>query len=215
MDTADDTWYKCGVKLVCLDLEGVLVPEIWISVAEKTGIDDLRLTTRDITDYDELMRRRIEILTRHQIGLDDILSVIATISPLPGASRFLDTLRASRQVVILSDTFVQFADSLMDQLGRPTLFCNELVVDSTGMIRRYKLRQQDGKKRAVDAFRSIGLEVTAVGDSYNDLSMIMAADHGALFRAPDRIATEFPDLPRFVEYDELLAFLLNHAKSHA
>ncbi len=196
------------MEMVCLDLEGVLVPEIWIAFAEKSDIPELRLTTRDIPDYDELMQHRLTILRERGLGLPDIHAVIEKIDPLPGALQFLDTLRASTQVAILSDTFVQFAGPLMAKLHHPTLLCNELVVDGDGAISGYRLRQPDGKRHAVLAFRSLNLHVTAVGDSYNDLSMIRAADAGALFRPPARITEEHPDLPAFHDYEQLLPFLL-------
>ncbi|TVR01293.1 MAG: bifunctional phosphoserine phosphatase/homoserine phosphotransferase ThrH [Spirochaetaceae bacterium] len=206
------------MRLVCLDLEGVLVPEIWISVAEVTGIPELRLTTRDIPDYDELMNHRLGILDREGIRLPDIQAVIETLDPLPGAAPFFEALRARTQAVILSDTFVQFAGPLMKKLRFPTLFCNELLVDSEGKITGYRLRQADGKRHAVTAFRSLNLQVIAVGDSYNDLSMIRAANAGALFHPPDTIVAEHPDLPVFRDYDALLSFLTSapiHAEPHA
>ncbi len=206
------------MRLVCLDLEGVLVPEIWISVAEVTGIPELRLTTRDIPDYDELMNHRLGILEREGIRLPDIQAVIETLDPLPGAASFFEALRSQTQAVILSDTFVQFAGPLMKKLRFPTLFCNELLVDGSGKIIGYRLRQADGKRHAVAAFRSLNLQVVAVGDSYNDLSMIREANAGALFHPPDAIVAEHPDLPVFRDYDALLSFLTSapiHAEPHA
>jgi phosphoserine / homoserine phosphotransferase len=191
------------VELACLDLEGVLVPEIWINVAERTGIEDLRLTTRDVPDYDELMTRRLAILDRHGLGLPDIQAVIAGMGPLPGAREFLDWLRERFQVVILSDTFYDFAEPLMRQLGWPTLFCHALEVADGGRIAGYRLRLQDQKRRAVQAFHSLAFRVIAAGDSYNDTSMLAEADAGILFRPPDNVVREFPQFPVTREYDEL------------
>ena len=200
-------------KIVCLDLEGVLVPEIWISFAEKVGIEKLRLTTRDIPDYDVLMRGRLEILKEHKLTLKDIQAVIGTLSPLQGALEFLNTLRSKTQVIILSDTFTEFAAPLMAKLNYPTLFCNNLVVDDDNMIIDYKLRQNDGKLKAVEALQSIGFTVLAAGDSYNDLTMIKKADFGALFRAPQQIIDEhkqFPHTDDYVELDKIIDnFLTN------
>ncbi len=176
----------------CLDLEGVLVPEIWIQVAKKTGIPELRLTTRDIPDYDALMRRRIAILKKHGLRLADIQRVIAGMSPLPGARAFLDKLRARRQVIILSDTFYEFAMPLMKKLGYPALLCNWLEVDKHGFIRSHKLRQKGGKEKAVLALKNIGFRVVAAGDSYNDIAMLKAAHAAVLFNPPARIARQFP-----------------------
>lgn len=190
--------------VVCLDLEGVLVPEIWISVAEKTGIEELRLTTRDIPDYDVLMKGRIEILRQHNLRLSDIQDVISTMKPLEGAKEFLDELRSMTQVVILSDTFDQFAKPLMKQLDWPTIFCNTLEVDENGMITGYRLRQKDGKKHAVEGFHSMNIKVFASGDSYNDLSMIKEAEGGMFFCPPERIVKENPSVPVALNYAELL-----------
>lgn len=190
------------MRIVCLDLEGVLVPEIWISFAEKTGIEELRLTTRDVPDYDVLMKRRLAILKEHKLTLKDIQRVIGALSPLEGALDFLNSLRHKTQVIILSDTFTEFAKPLMEKLGWPSIFCNSLVVDTNNMIIDYTLRQQDGKRKAVEALQSIGFTVFAGGDSYNDLSMIKTADSGALFRAPQRIIAEEPALPSAEEYAE-------------
>ena len=193
------------MDLVCLDLEGVLVPEIWIAVAEKTGIGELRLTTRDISDYDELMGRRLAILEREGIALPDIQAVIDTLDPLPGASEFLAELREKTQVVLLSDTFEQFASPLMRKLRRPTLFCNTLEVDDGGRIVGYRLRQHDGKRKAVEGFRAMGMRVFAAGDSYNDVSMLKAAHRGMLFMAPDSIRGEFPELQAADDHRGLMA----------
>lgn len=193
------------MEIVCLDLEGVLVPEIWINVAERTGIEALRLTTKDIADYDELMRQRLDILDREGIGLADIQSVIGELGPVDGAREFLSGLRERYQVVILSDTFYEFADPLMAQLDRPTLFCHRLQVDEAGRIAGYTLRMPGHKKAAVDAFRDLRFRVMAAGDSYNDTAMLAAADRGILFRPPDNVAQEFPQFPVITEFDALAA----------
>jgi phosphoserine/homoserine phosphotransferase len=192
--------------IACLDLEGVLVPEIWINVAEKTGITELRRTTRDEPDYDKLMRARLAILEREKLGLRDIQAVIATIAPLEGAPQFLDWLRAQvSSVIILSDTFAEFAQPLMAQLGWPALFCNSLVVDAGGRIRDYTLRIADGKRKAVAALKSIHFRIAAAGDSYNDTTMLAEADAGILFRPPDNVIRDFPHFPVTRTYDELRA----------
>lgn len=193
------------MKMVCLDLEGVLVPEIWISVAETTGIPELRLTTRDIPDYDVLMKRRIEILDEHRLTLLEIQGVIGRMEPLPGAAEFLERLRANTQVIILSDTFEQFASPLMKKLGWPTLFCNTLVVDGGSRVCGYRLRQQNGKMKAVKALREIGFEILASGDSYNDISMLETANAGVLFRPPVTIREQYPQFPAVTAYEELEA----------
>lgn len=189
--------------LACLDLEGVLVPEIWIAVAEKTGIADLRLTTRDIADYDVLMKRRLAILDQHGLRLPDIQSVIGAMGPLDGAKEFLDWLRERCQVIILSDTFSEFALPLMRQLAYPTLFCHRLEIDDNGHITNYRLRQQDQKRHSVAAFRNLGFYVVAAGDSYNDTPMLEEADAGIFFRPPDSIVKEFPQFPVTHTYAEL------------
>ncbi|MCQ2613896.1 MAG: bifunctional phosphoserine phosphatase/homoserine phosphotransferase ThrH [Treponemataceae bacterium] len=189
--------------VTCLDLEGVLVPEIWIAFAEETGIPELRLTTRDISDYDVLMKKRIGILKEHGLTLTDIQNTIAKIDPLPGAKEFLDKLRRLTQVIILSDTFTQFAAPLMEKLGLPTIFCNELIVADDGMITDYKLRQSNGKFHAVKALQSIGFKTIASGDSFNDLAMIKQSEAGFLFRAPEHIIKDNPDVGAFTEYDQL------------
>ncbi len=196
------------MRVACLDLEGVLVPEIWINVAERTGIDALRLTTRDEPDYDKLMKRRLEILDEHELGLPDIQEVIGGMGPLEGAAGFLDRLRERFQVIILSDTFYPFAAPLMRQLGRPTLFCHDLEVDGAGRISAYRLRLDDQKRRAVRALHELRFQVIAAGDSYNDTSMLAEADAGILFRPPDNVIAEFPQFPVTRSYDELfLAFV--------
>lgn len=201
------------MDIVCLDLEGVLVPEIWINVAERTGIERLRLTTRDISDYDVLMRGRLAILEERHLTLSDIQNVIGTMDPLDGAREFLDELRSKSQVVILSDTFTEFAQPLMRKLGWPTIFCNDLVVDRDGMIVDYRLRQQDGKRKAILGLRSMGFRTFAAGDSYNDLTMIRTADRGALFRAPANILEEYPDLPLATTYEQFMAIIDDFLKA--
>lgn len=198
--------------LVSLDLEGVLVPEIWIAVAEKTGIPELRLTTRDIADYDVLMKRRLAILDQHALRLADIQAVIATLSPLEGAADFLAWLRERCQVIILSDTFSQFALPLMRQLAFPTIFCHRLEVDAGGRITNYLLRHPDQKRESVRAFRQLGFHVIAAGDSYNDTPMLEAAHAGIFFRPPESIARQFPQFPVTQTYAELKAQLCRHGE---
>jgi phosphoserine/homoserine phosphotransferase len=190
-------------RLICLDLEGVLVPEVWIAFAEATKIPELRRTTRDEPDYNKLMRSRLEILEQHGLTLKEIQNVIATLHPLDGAKEFLDELRAREQVIILSDTFYQFAMPLMKQLGYPTIFCHELLVDGHNHVTGYQLRIPDGKRQAVVRFRELGYTVHAAGDSYNDTTMLGAADRGVLFRCPDNVAAEFPQFPRTRTFEEL------------
>ena len=190
------------MEIVCLDLEGELVPEIWIAFAEKTGITYLKRTTRDEPDYNKLMAWRMDILREHSLTLTDIQNTISEIKPLEGAKEFLDKLRAMTQVVILSDTFREFASPLMKQLGWPTILCNSLVVDENNMLSGMVLRQTDGKRKAIEGFRSMGFRTFAAGDSYNDLTMIHTADKGCLFRAPERILLEEPDLKLCTTYDE-------------
>ncbi|MFN2376467.1 MAG: bifunctional phosphoserine phosphatase/homoserine phosphotransferase ThrH [Candidatus Binatia bacterium] len=194
--------------IACLDLEGVLVPEVWIAFADKTGIPELRRTTRDEPDYDKLMRGRLEILDRHGLTLPDIQDVIATLKPLDGAVEFLEELRSRTQVIILSDTFYQFAEPLMRQLGWPTLFCHELVVEDSGRVSGYRLRLADGKRKAVESLQQLAFTVHAAGDSYNDTAMLGAADRGILFSCPDNVAAEFPQFRRTERYDQLLDALL-------
>ena len=191
--------------IACLDLEGVLVPEIWINVAERTGIAALRRTTRDEPDYDKLMRGRIAILDEHKLGLPDIQAVIATMDPLDGALDFIEWLRSRTQVIILSDTFAEFAKPLMRKLGWPTLFCHGLEVEPSGRIAGYRLRIDDGKRRAVEALRSIAFRIVAAGDSYNDTTMLKTADAGILFRPPANVIADFPQFPVTTTYDELRA----------
>lgn len=192
------------MTICCLDLEGVLVPEIWIEVSKKTKIQDLRFTTRDIPDYDVLMKRRLKILQDHRIRLSDIQDVIGKIKPLPGAKAFLDTLRSKHQVVILSDTFEEFARPLMKQLGWPSIFCNYLSIDSKGFIANYHLRQKDGKKKAVKALQGLGFEIRASGDSYNDITMLQTADKGVLFNPPESIAKKYSHFKVATNYSHLL-----------
>ena len=193
------------MQIVCLDLEGVLVPEIWIAVAERTGVPELRRTTRDEPDYDKLMRGRIEILKARGLGLPDIQAVIRELGPEPGARAFLDDLRRAYQVVILSDTFYEFAMPLMAQLGMPTLFCHRLLADARGEVTGYRLRMPDQKRAAVKAFKGLAFEVIAAGDSYNDTAMLLEAHAGILFRPPPNVVAEFPQLPVVREYAALRA----------
>jgi len=199
------------MKLACLDLEGVLVPEIWINVAELTGIDDLRLTTRDIPDYDELMTHRLQVLDKHDLKLPIIQSVIDDMGPLPGAREFLDWLRERYQLIILSDTFYEFGMPLMQQLGLPTLFCHRLEIRDN-RIANYCLRQQDQKRKAVQAFHSLNYKVIAAGDSYNDTSMLNEADAGILFSPPQNVIDEFPQFPVTNNYEELKQAFLDADK---
>ena len=195
------------MNIVCLDLEGVLVPEIWIAFAEASGIPELKRTTRDEPDYDKLMKYRLNILDEHGLGLREIQETIATIDPMPGAKEFMDELRSITQAVILSDTFSQFAKPLMEKLGMPTIFCNELVVDQNGKITDYKLRCEKTKLTTVRALQSCGFETIASGNSFNDLAMIQASKAGFLFRAPDSIRRDYPDIPACETYDELMALI--------
>ncbi|WP_018276563.1 bifunctional phosphoserine phosphatase/homoserine phosphotransferase ThrH [Teredinibacter turnerae] len=197
------------MELACLDLEGVLIPEIWIAFAEKTGIDALKATTRDIPDYDELMTMRLQELDKAGLGLNEIQDVISTLNPLPGAAEFLDWLRARFQVVILSDTFYEFAGPLMAQLGYPTLLCHKLTVDSTGKVVDYNLRQANPKRQAICAFKSIYYRTIAAGDSYNDTTMLAEADAGILFSAPQNVIDEFPQFPAVHTYDDLKQAFIN------
>jgi len=198
--------------VICLDLEGVLTPENWINVAERTGIEKLRLTTRDISDYDELMKMRLKILEQNNLKLSDIQAVIRTLEPLEGAVEFLDWLRMTCQVIILSDTFYEFADPLMEKLGRPVLFCNNLVVDESGRIVDYRLRQKDGKRKSIEALHDLRYKVIAVGDSYNDTTMLAEADAGILFRPPDNVVAEFPQFPVTRDYQALQGEIERHLK---
>ena len=198
--------------VTCLDLEGVLVPEIWIAFAEKTGIEKLRLTTRDIPDYDELMRGRLKILDENNLKLADIQEVIGGIAPLPGAKEFLSWLESEFQVIILSDTFSQFAGPLMEQLGYPTLFCHDLVVDEAGRIADYRLRIPDAKTKTVAALKLLNLKVIAAGDSYNDTGMLKEADVGIIIRAPENVVEEFPLFPVTRTYEEFKTAIIEASK---
>ena len=192
------------MNIVCLDLEGVLVPEIWIAFAEETGIPELKRTTRDEPDYDKLMKYRINILKEHGLGLKEIQDTIAKIDPMPGAKEFLDELRAMTQVIIISDTFTQFAGPLMKKLGYPTIFCNSLEVAEDGEITGFKMRIENSKLTTVKALQSIGYQTLASGDSHNDVGMIKASKAGFLFRSTEEIKKEYPELPAFETYDELM-----------
>lgn len=193
------------MQMICLDLEGVLVPEIWIAFARRTGIPEFSRTTRDEPDYDRLMRFRLDLLRRHGLKLADIQAVIGGMAPMAGAREFLDDLRARYQVIILSDTFYEFADPLMRQLGRPTLFCHRLVVDDAGFVADYRLRQPDQKRHAVNALKSLNYQVIAAGDSYNDTGMLGAADAGFFIHPPPGIVAQFPQFPVNSSYGELKA----------
>ena len=192
------------MNIVCLDLEGVLVPEIWIAFAKESGIPELKKTTRDEPDYDKLMKWRLGVLKEHGLGLKEIQETIEKIQPLPGAKEFLDELRSFSQVILISDTFAEFASPLMEKLGRPTLFCNSLEVSEDGEITGYKMRVEQTKLTTVKALQSIGFETIASGDSYNDLGMIQASKAGFLFRSTDKIKAEYPHIPAYETYDELL-----------
>ena len=193
-----------NLNVVCLDLEGVLVPEIWIAFAEASGIPELKRTTRDEPDYDKLMKWRLEILKQHGLGLKEIQETIAKIDPMPGAKEFLDKLRAKTQAIIVSDTFTQFATPLMQKLGWPTIFCNTLEVAENGDIVGYKMRCEKSKLSTIKALQSVGFETISAGDSYNDLGMILNSKAGFLFRSTEKIKQDYPDLPAFEEYDDLL-----------
>ena len=193
------------MNVVCLDMEGVLVPEIWVAFAEESGIPELKRTTRDEPDYDKLMKWRIGILKEHGLGLKEIQETIAKIDPLPGAKEFLDELRSLTQVIILSDTFEDFANPLMKKLGWPTIFCNSLEVAENGEILGHKMRCEKSKLTTVKALQSIGYETIAAGDSYNDLGMIQASKAGFLFKSTEKIKADYPELPAFEEFDDLLA----------
>lgn len=202
------------MEIVCLDLEGVLIPEIWISFAEKTGIDELRATTRDIPDYDVLMQQRLRLLREHRLGLNEIQEVIGTLSPMEGAADFIAWLRDRFQVVILSDTYYEFAGPLMKQLGSPTLLCHRLEVAEDGSIVNYVLRQKDPKRQAVKAFHSLNYTVFAAGDSYNDTTMLSEANAGFLFKAPANVIAEFPQFPAVDDYEALKDCFLGASARH-
>ena len=189
--------------IVCTDMEGILVPEIWINVAEATGTKELMLTTRDVSDYDELMKTRLSILEEKRIRIQEIKQVIEKMDPLEGAGEFLDWLRSTTPVIIVSDTFTQFADPLLKKLGWPTLFCNRLTIGKDGSVTGYNLRQKDGKRKTVLALKSLEYKVISVGDSYNDISMLKEADKGILFRPPENVIREYPEFPVAQKYSEL------------
>lgn len=191
------------MEIACLDLEGVLIPEIWVKFAEKTGIEALKATTRDIPDYDELMTMRLRILEEHKLGLNEIQAVIATLSPLDGAREFLDWLRERFQVIILSDTYYEFAGPLMAQLGYPTLLCHNLTVDGSGAVRAYNLRQSNPKRQAICALKTLYFRTIAAGDSYNDTTMLAEADAGILFHAPENVIEQFPQFPAVHTFADL------------
>lgn len=191
------------MEIACLDLEGVLIPEIWINFAEKTGIEALRATTRDIPDYDQLMQQRLRLLDEHKLGYKEIQEVISTLEPLEGAVEFINWLKENFQVVILSDTFYEFSQSLMRQLGFPTLLCHRLEISEDGRVVDYKIRQKDPKRQSVKAFHGLNYRVIAAGDSYNDTTMLAEADQGILFMAPDKVIAEFPQFPAVDTYDDL------------
>jgi phosphoserine/homoserine phosphotransferase len=189
--------------IICSDLEGIYTPEIWISVAKHTGIEELKLTTRDVNDYNVLMRGRLSLLKQHNLKLQDIQKVIQKLEPLQGAREFLDWIRSVMQLIVVSDTFIEFADPLMEKLGRPTLLCHHLTTDDEGNIIDYNLRQQDAKRKVVEALQNLNYKVIAIGDSYNDISMLRKAEKAILFRPPQNVIDENPDLPYVTGYDEL------------
>lgn len=194
---------KIMMNIVCSDLEGVFVPEVWINVALRTGIEELKLTTRDISDYDALMKRRLAILAENKLTIRDITDVIAAMDPLDGAVELLDWLRRETQVIVVSDTFTQFAGPLMEKLKMPTLFCNTLIIADNGTVTGYAMRQKDGKRKTVQALKSLNYRVTAMGDSYNDINMLKEADAGILFRPPNNVIAEFPQFPVTTTYAQL------------
>ena len=201
------------MHIVCSDLEGIFTPEIWINVAELTGINELRLTTRDISDYDVLMKKRLDILEENNLKIHDIQAVIAKMEPVEGALEFLNWLRTLVPLIIVSDTYVEFAGPLMEKLGQPTLLCNTLSIADDGSISGYNLRQKDGKKKVAQALKTLNYEVIAIGDSYNDITMLKAADHAILYRPPHNVKEEYTDFPTVVDYNELkeqLLQLMNH-----
>ncbi len=191
------------MHIICADMEGIFTPEIWINVAEITGIEELRLTTRDISDYDVLMKKRLGILDENNLKLKDIQDVIATMEPLKGAREFLNWLRSKIQIIIVSDTYVEFAGPLIEKLGWPTLFCNTLTIGTDGMIADYNLRQNDGKQKVVKALQTLNYRVIAIGDSYNDITMLKAAEKAILFRPPENVKEEYTEFPVAFGYDEL------------
>lgn len=201
--------------LVAMDLEGVFTPEVWIAVAEATGIPELRLTTRDISDYDVLMKRRLAILRENGLKLRDIQNVIATMDPLPGAREYLDRLRSRFQAIVLSDTYYEFAEPFMRKLGWPTLFCNSLEVDDEGNVVDYHLRLRDGKRHAVLGFKQLSFDVIAVGDSYNDSTMLLEAELGILFRPSEKVIQDFPQLPVAMDYEQVDVYINEYVAKRA
>jgi phosphoserine/homoserine phosphotransferase len=196
--------------VICSDLEGVFVPEVWINVANKTGIEELRLTTRDISDYDVLMKGRIKILRERGLTLKDIQDVIDTIQPLPGALDFIAWAKERTQLIVVSDTFIQFADPMMKKLGRPTIFCHTLVIDENNMIVDYKLRQKDPKRKTAEALQGMNYQVIGMGDSYNDINMLKQSEIGILFRPPDNVIKDYPQFPVVHDYDALKRILVKY-----
>jgi phosphoserine/homoserine phosphotransferase len=202
------------MKIICADMEGIFTPEIWIQVSKKTGIDELKLTTRDISDYDVLMKKRLGILAANGLKLKDITDVIETMDPLEGAIEFLDWMRSRTQVIVVSDTYVEFAKPLLKKLGWPTLFCNSLTITPDGAIADYNLRQKDGKRKTVLSLQQLKYEIIAVGDSYNDITMLKEADAGILFRPPENVKNEYPELPATYDYEELKAVMAEMLSNH-
>ncbi|MBW2176481.1 MAG: bifunctional phosphoserine phosphatase/homoserine phosphotransferase ThrH [Deltaproteobacteria bacterium] len=202
------------MKIICADMEGIFTPEIWIKVAEKTGIEELRLTTRDISDYDVLMKKRLGILKANGLKLKNITDVIQTMDPLEGAFEFLEWMRSRTQVIVVSDTYVEFAKPLLKKLGWPTLFCNSLTIDEEGSISDYNLRQKDGKRKTVLSLKQLKFEIIAVGDSYNDITMLKEADEGILFNPPDNVREEYPELPATYNYGELKEIMDRMLSNH-
>lgn len=196
------------MHIVCSDLEGVYVPEIWVNVSKQTGIEELKLTTRDISDYNVLMKRRLELLKQHGLTIHDIQKAISLLEPLPGALKFIDWLRTKLQLIVVSDTFIEFADPLLNQLGRPTLLCHKLTIDEEGNIIDYNLRQKDAKKKVVKALQALNYKVIAIGDSYNDIAMLREADYGILFNPPKNVADEHRDLLVVKTYTDLKRVIL-------
>ncbi len=202
------------MKIICADMEGIFTPEIWIKVAEKTGIEELRLTTRDISDYDVLMKKRLGILKANGLKLKNITDVIQTMDPLEGAYEFLEWMRSRTQVIVVSDTYVEFAKPLLKKLGWPTLFCNSLTIDEEGSISDYNLRQKDGKRKTVLSLKQLKFDIIAVGDSYNDITMLKEADEGILFNPPDNVREEYPELPATYNYGALKEIMDRMLSNH-
>lgn len=201
--------------IVCADLEGVFIPEIWINVAKHTGVDELKFTTRDINDYNALMNHRLEILRKYNITIHDIRNVIGFIKPLPGALEFIFWLRRHTQLIVVSDTYTEFADPILEKLGRPIMFCNYLSIDHLGRITNYHLRQQDGKKKVVESMQNLNYKVIAVGDSYNDINMLRQADYGILLKPPPNVVCDNSDIPVVNSFEELKTFISQHVQSES